>query len=125
MFAALRRQFHPREYTGGLLLILIAFMAATVPAGAQQSTPFTRTIGFATKTGFRGVFAWQASQPVIGVVHYGLSPASLTQTASPIPGAPDTAGLAIGTLIRGNTYYFQVEDTLTGERSAISSFQAT
>ena len=125
MCDAPRRQVRPRKYTGAILLILIALFTATVPAGAQQSSPFTRTIGFATKTGFRGVFAWQASQPVIGVVHYGLSPASLTQTASPIPGAPDTAGMAIGTLIRGNTYYFQVEDTLTGERSAISSFQAT
>ncbi|HEY3176926.1 MAG TPA: Ig-like domain-containing protein [Candidatus Polarisedimenticolia bacterium] len=114
--------FRPKPL-GLVLLVLLASLA--LPVQAQQTSLFTQTLGFATKTGFRGVFAWKSTQPVTGVVHYGLSPASLTQSAAPIPGAPDTAQMAIGQLIRGETYYFQVEDTLTGQRSAISSFKAT
>jgi hypothetical protein len=95
-----------------------------LPAGAQPSI-FTETVGFATKTGFRAIFTWSATQPVAGVVHYGESPANLDQTAMALPGAPDTAQMAAASnLVRGRTYYWQVEDTLTGERSEIKSLRA-
>ncbi len=123
MFETVRRH-RPGGSAGVVLLLLIALLGAVAPATAQQASPFTQTIGFATKTGYRGVFAWKADRQVVGVVRYGLSPDSLTETASPIPGAPDTAGMAFGDLVRGRTYYFQVEDTLTGQRSGISSLRA-
>ncbi|HEX2120400.1 MAG TPA: Ig-like domain-containing protein [Thermoanaerobaculia bacterium] len=86
---------------------------------------FVETDGFATKTGFRGVFVWKATQPVIGVVRYGESPAALTQSVSPVPGVADTSQLAVASnLVIGKTYYWQVEDTLTGQRSSIKSFEA-
>jgi len=97
---------------------------ALAPAVLGQSL-FVETDGFATKTGFRGVFVWKATQPVTGVVRYGESPAALTQSVSAVPGAPDTAQVAVASnLVRGKTYYWQVEDTLTGTRSEIKSFEA-
>ncbi|MFP5247956.1 MAG: fibronectin type III domain-containing protein, partial [Thermoanaerobaculia bacterium] len=107
-------------------LRLFAALAALFvgPALLGQSI-FLETEGFATKTGFRGVFTWKASQPVTGVVHYGTSPTALTQSVSGVPGAPDTAQLAVASnLERGKTYYWQVEDTLTGAKSPVKSLEA-
>ncbi|HLE83701.1 MAG TPA: cadherin-like domain-containing protein, partial [Thermoanaerobaculia bacterium] len=109
--------------TLALGLVLAASGVLSPPAGAQEPV-FTEAVGFATKTGFRGVFAWQATVPVVGVVHYGTHPDALDQSAQAIPGAPDTAGLAVAPLLAGETYFFQVEDQLTGVRSAVGSFEA-
>lgn len=95
------------------------------PLAAQAQPVFLETDGFATKTGFRGVFVWRTSQPVTGVVRYGESPEELTQSVSAVPGAPDTSQIAVvSNLVRGRTYYWQVEDTLTGVKSEIKSFEA-
>jgi hypothetical protein len=103
---------------GLLLVFAMASLAAAQPV-------FVETDGFATKTGFRGVFVWKATQAVAGVVHYGQSAAALDQSVSAVPGAPDTSGLAVASnLERGKTYYWQVEDTLTGVRSSVKSFEA-
>jgi hypothetical protein len=86
---------------------------------------FTKTVGFATKTGYRGVFSWQASKEVAAVVHYGLSPTALTSTAV-ATGVPDAAGIVIvDDLEVGKIYYWQVEDTTTGERSVVKSLAST
>jgi CshA-type fibril repeat protein len=114
---------HPSIPIAILALALAASPFLAPPAAAQEPV-FTETVGFATKTGFRGVFAWQATAPVVGVVHYGTNPDALDQSAQAIPGAPDTAGLAVAPLLAGETYYFQVEDQLTGVRSAVGSFEA-
>jgi hypothetical protein len=91
---------------------------------AAPGGPFTKLVGFANKTGFRGVFTWQANAPVSGVVHLGTSPGALTVDV-PAPGAPDTAQLAIAEgLTPGTKYYWQVEDLLSGETSGIGSFYA-
>jgi hypothetical protein len=109
---------------GGACLVLGLALVQPTGVMAQQSI-FTETIGFATKTGFRGVFTWKATQAVSGVVHYGESPANLNLRASAIPGAPDTAQIAVASnLVRGTTYFWQVEDTLTGARSEIKSLKA-
>ena len=83
---------------------------------------FTRTLGFATKTGYRGVVAWQAAQPVVATVHYGTAPGALDLTA-PAPASPDSAGmLVLEGLEQGRVYYWQVEDLVSGERSVVKSF---
>ncbi|HJQ41107.1 MAG TPA: Ig-like domain-containing protein [Thermoanaerobaculia bacterium] len=107
--------------------LLAASLLFTALAAQAQSLPsFTETVGFATKTGFRGVFAWKATAPVEGLVRFGTSPAALTQTAEAMPNVADTAGIAItDALTRGTTYYFQVEDKLTGAKSPVRSFAAT
>ena len=113
-------------YTGS------ATMAArTVPPDVVEENrqpapggPFSQLVGFATKTGFRGVFSWQARDAVAGVVHLGTSPDALDVDVTP-PGPPDTAQLAIADgLEPGRKYYWQVEDQLTGETSGIGSFNA-
>lgn len=91
-----------------------------------QTSPFVDVVGFAAKTGYRGVFAWQASSQVIGVVHYGTDPANLNLTATqyPVP-EPDTAAMAVvHDLEIGRTYYFQVEDEISGAKSEVKSFRA-
>ncbi|HVE92029.1 MAG TPA: fibronectin type III domain-containing protein [Actinomycetota bacterium] len=101
----------------------VAILASGLPAGAEGG--FTRVVGFATKTGYRGVVAWEADRVVSGQVHYGTSPTSLDRTASPVPGAPDRAQVSIfDGLQTGTTYWYQVEDRITGERSEMGSFTA-
>lgn len=93
------------------------------PQPADQGL-FTKTIGFASKTGFRGIVAWQASAPVLATVHYGTSPTALTLTAT--TQAPDSAGmLVLEGLAEGRLYYWQVEDLITGQRSVVKSFAST
>lgn len=107
-----------------VLATLAAAMTLMWHAPAAQSI-FTDVEGFATKTGFRGVFAWQASQPVKAAVSYGLSPDNLDSEVITVPGTPDSAGMAIADGLEiGKTYYWQVEDLLTGEKSEVSSFTA-
>ena len=111
--------------TSSLLGSLAVVFAFLLPAlAAAQDPVFTRTMAFATKTGFRAVFTWSARQPVSGVVHYGTSPDALTETVIPVAGGVDTAGIAVAQVETGTTYYYQIEDLLTGERSAIGSFDA-
>lgn len=107
--------------------IAFLFMVVTLLPGSMfaQSQPlFTETLGFATKTGFRGVFSWKATQPVQGIVRFGTSPTALTQSVEPVPGVSDTAQIAIAFLNKGQTYYWQVEDKLTGKKSAIQQFES-
>src|SRR5688572_18135926 len=111
--------------------IVAAFLAVVLltgvaqPSEAQQQPSFTDTVGFANKTGFRGVFAWKSTQPVEALVRYGTSPTALTQTAES-PNVADTAGIVIvDGLTKGTTYYFQVEDKVSGVKSSIGSFAAT
>ncbi|HEX6177826.1 MAG TPA: fibronectin type III domain-containing protein, partial [Thermoanaerobaculia bacterium] len=111
---------HRSWFRGSLFLFCVLVANSAFP-----QVRFLETDGFATKTGFRGVFTWKATQPVAGVVRYGESPAALTQSVSAVPGAPDTSGLAVASnLVIGHTYYWQVEDTLTGTKSEIKSFDA-
>ena len=107
----------------GLLLVgglQLAHAATTTAEG-----PFSEVVGFAIKTGYRGVFTWQADGPVEAVVNYGTSPETLDQTVPAIANAPDEAGLAIANNLEiGRTYYFEVEDRLSGESSGVHSFRA-
>jgi hypothetical protein len=113
-----------RSCRGTLGILAISLVLVGPRMGAQEAT-FTETTAFATKTGFRGVFVWKANQPVSGVVHYGLDPGVLSQSVSAVPGAPDVAQIAVASdLVRGETYYWQVEDTLSGARSAVKTLQA-
>lgn len=107
-----------------VIFVLSGFVFA-LPASAADL--FTDLVGFATKTGYRGVFSWQATGPVVAEVHYGTDPANLSQTVTQFPAStPDSSGLAIvDGLTIGDTYYWQVEDTVSGERSAVQSFEAT
>lgn len=105
---------------------VVLALALLAPALASAQEPvFTQTVAFATKTGFRAVFAWSARQPVLGVVRYGTSPNALTQSVSPFPGLPDTAQMAVAQVQTGQTYFYRVQDTLTGATSPIGSFTAT
>ena len=89
-----------RHLCGWMLMLALL---ASGPAAAQEPI-FNRTLAFATKTGFRAVFAWDAKQPVSGVVHYGTSPDALTQSVTPIAGEPDTAQMAVAQVQTGQTY---------------------
>ena len=113
-----------RFFTAALSFMLVFAIAS--PSVAQSQPQFTETTGFASKTGFRGVFAWKASAPVEALVRFGTSPAALTNTVEPAPNVADTAGLAIvDGLTKGATYYFQVEDKVSGAKSDIKSFVAS
>jgi len=106
---------------------MAALVAALVivPLPARAGGLFTEVVAFATKTGYRGVVAWQATQPVSGVVRYGTSAGALDRTAAPEPGLPDTAQMVMfDGLTVGLTYYAQVVDTRTGEASSTVSFRA-
>lgn len=111
------------------LLAAVLLLFALTPLAQAQTNPFTRIEAFATKTGFRGIFAWQASEPVSGFVRWGTSPATLDQIAGPIPGTPDKAGMAVAhfaadgnqTAPLADTIYYQVVDDLTGAASTIAS----
>ncbi|MDX1503736.1 MAG: hypothetical protein R3325_15360, partial [Thermoanaerobaculia bacterium] len=108
--------------------VLCSALLGLVLAGpsyvAAQEPLFLETVGFATKTGFRGVFAWSAAESVSGVVHYGTDPDNLTETVQPLPGGVDTAQMAVAQIVTGQRYYYQVEDLLTGARSEVGSFVA-
>ena len=46
-------------------------LALAVSPLAADAASVDRVIGFATKTGFRGVIAWRADQPVASAVWVG------------------------------------------------------
>ncbi|MEO7803676.1 MAG: fibronectin type III domain-containing protein, partial [Actinomycetota bacterium] len=107
------------------ILAAMAIAMSVIWHAPAAPSLFTSVEGFATKTGFRGVFAWQASQPVKAVVHYGVDPQALDASTVALPGAPDAAGMTIiDGLEAGATYYWQVEDLVTGEKSEVSNFKA-
>jgi len=110
-----------------LVLTAMLVLGFAPLAGQAQSDPslFTRVEGFATKTGFRAVFAWEASQPVLGYVVYGESPDALDRFAGIIPTTPDTAGMSVAHLVTaGGTYWYQVVDDITGQRSDVRQLEA-
>ena len=109
------------RYAFAAVLLVVVLPASLF---AQTQPVFTETLGFATKTGFRGVFTWKASQPVEGIVRFGTSPTALTQSISAVPGQADTAQIAIAYLTKGATYYWQVEDSLTGQKSEVKKLEA-
>lgn len=104
--------------------------AALAPVAPAQAEPvFSEVVGFAAKTGFRGVFAWQATQPVEGIVHYGTSPTKLARVVEPTPNVAAAAQMAVVDDLAfpgraGRTWYFQVEDKRTGQRSEIVTLDA-
>lgn len=117
-----------RSLTLFSVVMMMVSMLAWSPALAQEEPSiFTETSGFATKTGYRFVFAWEATQQVVPQVEFGTDPGNLNRTATPIPpGIPDTAGLALAddrSLI-GQTIFWRVRDLLTDEVSDTKSFVA-
>lgn len=110
------------------VLVACAALSPAVRAAAVPTLPapaFTEVVAFATKTGFRGVVAWEATRPVVGSVAYGTNPDALNFTLQPLPGAPDTAQMVvINGLVAGTTYYYEVRDALSGVRSGVRSFRA-
>lgn len=78
---------------------------------AAQQAPFTDVTAFATKTGTRGVVAWQTDAPIQAYVTWE------TDGAEPqgfqVKDAPDTAGVAIiDSLEVGKTYTVTVSNAL-------------
>ena len=106
------------------VLWLAVLSVIALPLLGQGTNPFTRTVGFATKTGFRGVFTWSASRSVDATVRFGTSPDNLNQSVKALPGAADTAGMAVAQLETGQTYWWAVEDTATGQRSEVKQLAA-
>ncbi len=109
------------------VLALMLNWAALAPPAASAESIFTKTTGFATKTGFRFVFAWEATQPIVPQVEYGTDPNNLNQLATPIPpGIPDTGGLALADDrgLVGQTIHWRVRDLLTDEVSETKNFEA-
>src|SRR4028118_1455005 len=63
-----RSSFHP------LVRLIVFSVVLLAGSAAFGQGVFVETDGFATKTGFRGVFVWKATQPGVGGVHYGVGP---------------------------------------------------
>ena len=90
----------------------------------STAAEFENVIGMSTKTGFRGVFAWQADTVISGVVDYQVD-GGQTQTAVPLLNAVDRAQMAVvDDLQPGQTVTFHVRDQLSGDTSAQHSFTA-
>lgn len=114
-----------------LTMAVAVFGMATMRAadGAEEAV-FTEVTGFATKTGFRGIVAWEADQPVLARVRYGTSPTALTLSTAQLAPQADTAGMVVIGFVAGfgpapgDTIYYRVEDQLSGGVSAIQSFEA-
>lgn len=99
-------------------MLLIAF------ASSATAIQFENVLGLSTKTGFRGIFAWQADAVVSGVVEYQVD-GGQTQTAVPLLNALDRAQMAIvDGLEPGQTVTYRVRDQLSGTLSAQHSFTA-
>ncbi len=119
-----------------LSLLLCLFMALPLalpgsPAGGQVPL-FERVEAFTTKTGFRAVFAWQASEPVLVTVEYGTDPENLDRVAGFLPTSPDTAGVAFADLREdledmswtGETFHYRLVDERTGTATETRSLVA-
>lgn len=118
------------------LALAVCTVASLAPARAVVPT-FTcdscSVVAFATKTGFRGVVIWQASDPVAGVVKWGRNRDDLDHIALPLGNLIDQAQVALiefeeVPLIEfeesnvEKTIYYQVVDNLSGAASPIRSF---
>lgn len=106
-----------------LVLLVLMMVAVALPASAAPS--FTRVVGFPTKTGFRAVVAWEASEPIAGYVKWGTSSAALVNEVLPVAGVVDTGGMVVfdhGNA--GSTIYYRVVDRISGVQSAVRSFTA-
>lgn len=102
---------------------IVTLVLAALASGASAAQ-FENVVGFSTKTGFRGVFAWQADTPVSGIVEYRVDGGGL-QTAVPLANALDTAQMAVvDGLEPGQTVTYRVRDQLSGDESAQHSFTA-
>lgn len=111
----------PRILIGCLVAIGSLFMP--LPVDATPAT-FREVVGFATKTGFRGIVAWQADKPVAGFVEYSVNNGP-TLTALPLANLVDTAQIAIiDGLPEGATVSFSVRDRISDTASAAESFVA-
>ncbi|HUQ39296.1 MAG TPA: hypothetical protein VM030_04015 [Acidimicrobiales bacterium] len=108
----------------GVLVMVVALVG--LPTPARSASLFTAVEAFSTKTGFRAVVAWQASETVSGEVLYGPSPEDLSGVAVPLPVGPDKAQMAVvDGLTPGRTYWFQVRDRISGETSPMRRMTAT
>jgi len=109
-------------------LAIFLFVFPIAPAAVAAPSIFIKTEGFAAKTGFRFVFAWETTVPILATVRFGTAPGALNETAFVFPagGTPDRAGMAMidRPLLVGETIYWQVEDDLTGDKSLVKSFKA-
>ncbi|HLF16169.1 MAG TPA: PKD domain-containing protein, partial [Candidatus Thermoplasmatota archaeon] len=61
--------------------------------GVDESGFWNVVTGFATKTGFRMVFAWDSDEPILPLVEWGYRLDELTRVAHPVGDAVDTAGI--------------------------------
>lgn len=83
--------------------------------------------GFATKTGYRLVFSWDADAPVNGYVEWGTEADALHGVARPPTEGPDTAGIAVvdvGQALVGETIHYRVVDGSTGKASDVHTLTA-
>lgn len=95
--------------------------ASTLGANALQ---FENIVGMSTKTGFRGVFAWQADTVMSGIVEYQIN-GGQTKTAFPLLNAVDRAQMVIvDGLEPGQTVTYRIRDQLSGTTSTQHSFTA-
>ena len=102
-----------------LLALAVALLGLLgLPSPSPAAPFFTDVVAFSTKTGFRTVVTWQAASPAVGIVRWGTSPTQLTNVTTVETGLPDRAQVAvIDGLKPGTTYWYQVEDRLTGQKS--------
>lgn len=115
-----------------LSLAMVSPLALPVSPAAGQEPLFTRVEAFTTKTGFRAVFAWQATEPVAVTVEYGTDPDNLDRVAGFLPTSPDTAGVAFADLREdledtswtGETFHYRLVDERTGTATEIRSLVA-
>ena len=104
---------------------LVFALALGLAPGVAAAVSFETVVGFATKTGFRAVVAWQADAPVAGIVEYGTSAGNLSETALPLANLVDRAQMAvIDGFTTGTTIHYRVVDQLTNTASTVKTFQA-
>ncbi|HLF16965.1 MAG TPA: thrombospondin type 3 repeat-containing protein [Candidatus Thermoplasmatota archaeon] len=61
--------------------------------GVEDDGFWNVVTGFATKNGYRMVFAWDSDQPIMPLVEWGFSAGNLDHKARPAGDAADTAGI--------------------------------
>lgn len=110
-----------------LTVLVLAFctVASLTPARAQVT--FSLVQGFATKTGFRVVIAWEASDPVEGRVEWGYSADALDKVAAPLGNLVDRAQVALIELEDTDvekTIYYRVVDRESGGASSVRPLAA-
>jgi hypothetical protein len=113
-----------------VILIVSAWPLAPEAAVAQsggEPEPWLMVDGFAAKTGYRLVFFWSASAPVVPTVEWGYAEDALAFTASPPAARADTAGIVIVGVARSQvdparSVHFRVVDGLSESASLVHSF---